>query len=213
MSPRLEEVLRAGRAAHTGPFWDGMAGRLADILPGDKTNDPSSPGMQDALRVAGEIEERQAAQRERQRIADRIKRDEHEAQVREAARRREIAKEFQARYAEQDRWEKLRVEAYDSGNHDMKELVWEVQRPVFIRMHQRLENMKGSLEDVYDFLVDEEAKDPSAGRIPNRYSRITKLQDNLLHIDKLILELVKLQSGVEDAKPYDFYDKRRTGLF
>ena len=116
-----------------------------------------------------------------------------------------------ARYAEQDRWEKLRVEAYDSGNHDMKELVWEVQRPVFIRMHQRLENMKGSLEDVYD-LVDEEAKDPSAGRIPNRYSRITKLQDNLLHIDKLILELVKLQSGVEDAKPYDFYDKRRTGF-
>ena len=73
-------------------------------------------------------------------------------------------KAISSRYAEQDRWEKLRVEAYDSGNHDMKELVWEVQRPVFIRMHQRLENMKGSLEDVYDFLVDEEAKDPSAGR-------------------------------------------------
>ena len=188
MPTRLEEVLRAGRAAETGPSWNAIAGRLTDILPGDKTNDPSSPGMQDALRVAGEIEERQAAQRERQRIADRIKRDEHEAQVREAARRRELAKEFQARGAEQDRWEKLRVEAYNSGKHDMKELVWNVQRPLFSKMHNRLNLMRENLVDVYEYLVKEEAKD-EVGSNPLRAIRIIKIQDNILQIDELIHEV------------------------
>lgn len=213
MPTRLEEVLRAGRAAETGPSWNEIAGRLTDILPGDKTNDPSSPGMQDALRVAGEIEERQAAQRERQRIADRIKRDEHEAQVREAARRRELAKEFQSRVAGQDRREELRVKAYESDSDDMKWIVWEAQTPHLTKMHERLKNMRASLEDVRDFLVDEETKDPSSGRIPNRYLRITTLNDNLRQIHELETELVMLRSGVEDAKGYDFYDKRRTGLF
>ena len=72
--------------------------------------------------------------------------------------------------------------------------------------------MRASLEDVYEFLANEEAKD-EVGSNPIRAIRIIKIEDNILQIDELITELVKLKSGVEDAQGYDFYDRRRTGLF
>lgn len=215
MPSRLDEVLRAGQVAATGTrgreLWNGVAGNLTEFLPGDRRNDPSSPGMQDALRVAGEIEERNAELRAANAVALRTERNEHERRVREAARNREILREQRERLAESERQEQWRIKTYDNGNDDMKSIIYSAQQPIFTKMHRRLETMKESINDVYDFLMLQEAKE-AVGSNPSRVLRITTLDDNLRQIDELVAELAMLKSSVEDAKGYDYYDPIRTGL-
>tara|TARA_B100001540_G_scaffold283597_1_gene275263 strand:+ start:103 stop:756 length:654 start_codon:yes stop_codon:yes gene_type:complete len=216
MPSRLDEVLRAGQAAATEPrrgreLWNGVAGNLTEFLPGDRRNDPSSPGMQDALRVAGEIEERNAELRARNAVALRTERNEHERMVREAARNREILREQRERLAESERQEQWRIKTYDNGNDDMKWIIYSAQQPIFTKMHDHLKTMKDSLTERYGSLMLQEA-DEAVGSNPSRALTIITLDDNLRQIDELVAGLVMLKSSVEDAKGYDYYDPIRTGL-
>ena len=208
MPSRLDDVLRAGKAATTGPSvrWNGMAGRLTDILPSDKTNDPSSPGMQDALRVAGEIEAQQAELRERNRIAEQKKRQQHDEEVREAARKRELVKEMEAQIEKQEQQKQARIKEYKSGSDDMKWIILQAQLPLFTQMEVHLKAIEKKVGDEFDSLIGQDDT-------PSRAFKIMRLEDIFKELEELNVKLKMLQSGVEGAEPYDFYDPVRRSLF
>lgn len=210
MVSRLDDVLRAGQAAATGTrgreLWNGIAGNLTEIVDGQKTNDPTTPGMQRALAVAGEHEAREAELRARNRAAERAKQEEHERMVQEAARTREFMKKEQARREEREFQEQRRVRAYNSGNADMRWIILQAQLPVFTKMHERLRTIGDNLTDELDTLLGQEST-------PLSEAKIMRLQDNLKELEELTVGVQMLKSSVEDAEAYDFDDARRNSLF
>ena len=150
MASRLELVLRAGRAAETGP----LAGNLTEFGPGDGRNDPSSPGMQQALEVAGEIEERNREQREREwRLQRRV-----EAENRARRQRQDAYKDHvtlaRKDLEETERREKRMQDAYDRGRGNMRAAIREAQFPVMRKMALRLGHIQGVTRDDNEELND-----------------------------------------------------------
>jgi len=209
MASRLELVLRAGRAAETGP-WNGVAGNLTDFGPGDRRNDPSSPGMQQALEVAGEIEERNREQREREwRLQRRV-----EAENRARRQRQDAYKDHvtlaRENLEETERRDKRMQDAYVAGQSNMRAIIRESQDGTITQMYRRLNGMDARTEGVLHFLLQQEASE-AVGANPGRHSRIIALQDTLAHIHALTQELTMLKSALD--VPGEDYHARLDRMF
>ena len=215
MASRLELVLRAGRAAETGPraVWNGLAGRLTDDVPPPPPgeDDPTlSPRMQEALDVAGEIEERNREQRERDwQLQRRVEAENRARRQRESAYKDNLTR-ARENLAETERREQRVLDAYVAGQSNMRAIIRENQERTLTTMYRRLDGMGTSTEDVLHFLLEQEAYD-TPGANPGRHLRIVALEDNLAHIQKLTQELTMLKSALD--VPGEDYQTRLERMF
>lgn len=214
MASRLERVLRAGRAAETGPQpepWNGLAGNLTNNLPerGPGDDDPTlSPRMQEALKVAGEIEERNWEQRERDRRLQRRLEDEDRARRKREDAYKDHITLAREKLEETERREKRVLNAYVAGQSNMRSVIRETQGRTITRMYERLKKITASTEDVMEFLLKQEADNTAQA---NTYLRIVTLEDNLTHIHELTKELTMLKSALD--VPGEDYHSRPEWLF
>lgn len=214
MASRLERVLRAGRAAETGPQpepWNGLAGNLTNNLPerGPGDDDPTlSPRMQEALKVAGEIEERNWEQRERDRRLQRRLEDEDRARRKREDAYKDHITLAREKLAETELREKRVLNAYVAGQSNMRSVIRETQGRTITRMYERLKKITASTEDVMEFLLKQEADNTAQA---NTYLRIVTLEDNLTHIHELTKELTMLKSALD--VPGEDYHSRPERLF